>query len=239
LLPHWHEPPVQTSVAEGSHVVHDAPPVPHVIGEGVVHFPDAQQPFGHDVESHTQPLPEHRCPVTQAAPPLHVHSPPVQLSPVVPQAVHPPPFTPHAVVDCSWQTLFEQQPFGHDAAVHWQLFPTHSSPEPHGSPPLHVHAPDVEHPSAVFPHGWHPAPAAAHVFTDSIVQLLPEQQPLGHVVGLQFAQAPALQSWPTHVAHMLPPVPHFIGVLPGSHVAPSQHPLHDWVSQMHAPPLQR
>jgi hypothetical protein len=77
-LPFWHE-----SARTGSHARHAAPvapPVPHCETDGDWHAPPAQQPFGHEVASQTQPPVVQRCPDAQAAPDPHLHVPPVQES---------------------------------------------------------------------------------------------------------------------------------------------------------------
>jgi hypothetical protein len=127
LLPHMHWPATQLLDMVGSQLVHEPPPVPHAVVDGVVQVWPEQQPFGHDVASHTQLPPEQRCPCPHAGPPLHVHWPAAeQPSPLAPHAVHEPPAVPQVEATCCWHALLAQHPLGHDAALHTQKPPTHA-----------------------------------------------------------------------------------------------------------------
>jgi hypothetical protein len=97
-----------------------------------MHVLPLQQPLGHDVASHTQPLPSHRCPL------LHTE----QL----------PPPVPHADVLWPFEHVVEltQQPLAHELGVHTHTPPElHVSPVPQAwqlAPPTpHVPALDVRH----------------------------------------------------------------------------------------------
>ncbi len=85
------------------------------------------------------------------------------------------------------------------------------------------------------PQAWQAPPAVLHAVTEGVVQVGPEQQPLGHVVLVQLAQTPALQMLPAQVWHVAPPEPQALGELPVSHVVPAalQQPAHVWGSQTH------
>ena len=199
-----------------------------------------QHPLAHEVESHTQLPLWHRCPARHAGPPLQVHTPDAEHpSPLDPHDVQEPPLTPQLAAEADMHTLPEQQPAGHDAALHTQLPLTQSSPVPHAAPAPHVHAPAVQ-PSALAPQDEHAPPLAPHAPTVGVVHVDPEQHPLGHVVPLQPAQAPALQNWfEGQFAHTAPPEPHMPWALPGSHVDPLQQPPHDVLSHTQVPPRQR
>ncbi len=108
---------------------------------------------------------------------------------------------------------------------------------------------------------WQAAPPAPHeLLAVPVRQAVPEQQPLGHDVRSQ-THAPLTQRWPAPhgapVPHWQAPAaehrseaaPQLMQALPELpqlaaaavlHVVPLQHPpLHESVSQMHAPPTQR
>lgn len=85
------------------------------------------------------------------------------------------------------------------------------------------------------PHAMHEPPAAPHAEAEGVVQVDPEQHPFGQEVPLQLVQAPALQMRPMQSWHVAPPAPHCDSTLPGSHVLPSQQPLHDWGSHTQWP----
>jgi hypothetical protein len=101
LLPHMHAPATQASDMVGSQLVHEPPPAPHAVIEGVVHVCPEQHPPGHDIASQMQLPPEQRWPVTQALPRLQVQRPAAeQPSPLDPQTVHAPPAVPHVPASC-------------------------------------------------------------------------------------------------------------------------------------------
>jgi hypothetical protein len=114
-----------------------------------MHEMPAQQPFGHDVELHTQP------------PPVRLHVCPV------PQAAHPAPPVPHEPFDCdegASHVLPLQQPAGHELALHthWPVVVSHTWPLPHA---LHVAPPAPHEPLFSFASASHPVPLQqpAHV----------------------------------------------------------------------------
>jgi hypothetical protein len=203
------------------------------VGDGVVHVWPEQHPFGHEVESHTQLPPEQCWPDPQARPPLHVQRPAVeQPSPLSPHVVQDPPAVPHVAGTCGWHVLFWQQPLGQDAALQTQAPPTQACPCGQADPDLQTQLPLAAHVSALIPQAEQAPPAAPHARADGVVHVWPEQQPLGHVVPLQFAHEPPLQMRPPQSPHRAPPAPQRCGSLPGSHVEPLQQPLHDCASQM-------
>lgn len=121
--------------------------------------------------------------------PLQTYSPgqlsvPVQDAPGAAASVVQPP---HAF--SAPQTLFEQQPFGHDVASQTQ-------------DPLLLHSCPVAH--------WlHAAPLTPHVVFPEVWQCWLESQQPGHDVPSQTHCPVALQCWPcAHAPHVLPPVPH-------------------------------
>ena len=89
-------------------------------------------------------------------------------------------------------------------------------------------------------HITHAAPPVPHDASDGDMQLDPEQQPPGQVVGLQSAQAPPAQMRPAQSWHAAPPLPQLAPVVPGRQVVPAQQPLgHEVRSHTHAPARQR
>ncbi len=115
----------------------------------------------------------------------------------------------------------------------------HCSPSPQAAPVPHVQAPELEQPSALAPHGVHPPPFAPQAVAVGTVHVAPEQHPFGHVV-LHPAHVPALQmSFVGQALQRPPPDPQAGCVLPGSQVAPLQHPLQLFPSHTQLPPEQR
>jgi hypothetical protein len=113
---------------------------------------------------------------------------------VVSHAVHAPPPAPHAAVDGVLHVDPEQHPVGHD--VESQTQPAeHLCPGPHDGPPLHVHCPEAEQPSAVLPQDEQLVPTGAHADGERLVQVVPEQHPAGHDVASQ-THAPLRHLWP-------------------------------------------
>ncbi len=120
----------------------------------------------------------------------------------------------------------------------------------------HMHTPPLVHVSAVVPQFEHVPPGGGpQLVTDSVMQLVPEQQPVGHEVGSQ-TQLPETHSCPaTHAApppqlhapltHWFPVEPQFTHVAPivphadaegVVHVVPEQQPVGQEVAlQTHAP----
>ncbi len=170
-----------------------------------------QQPFGHEVASHTH------------LPVLLLHSWPDE------QAAHVAPPVPHEVFDSAVYASHVpvvpplQQPFGHVLASHEQvpLVVSHSPlvHDTHAAPPV----PHIVADSEVY---------ATHV--------LPLQQPFGHEVALHtHCPLVVLHICPVpHAAHAAPPVPHdaLVSEAYGSHVEPLQQPFgHEVASHTHCP----
>lgn len=105
--------------------------------------------------------------------------------------------------------------------------------------PPQVHLPAAEQASAVVDeHAAQVAPSMPHVAKVEPLQVVPLQQPSAQA---QLGQTPAAQaSPPGHWEHARPALPHALGVLPGSHIPPAQHPLGQEVaSHVHAPARHR
>jgi len=81
--PHRHAPASQRFARETAQLAHVTPPRPHVVSDGTRHAPLSQQPFGHDVASHTHVEFTQRCPLEHEGPAPHpeVHTPATQLWP--------------------------------------------------------------------------------------------------------------------------------------------------------------
>ena len=125
------------------------------------------------------------------------------------QSTHPEPMVPHLVPDAGMHAVPEQQPEGHEAAVHAHAPATQAWPVAHGAPAPHAQAPAVQR-SACESHAVHAAPDVPHALAvGGAVQTAPAQHPEAHVAELHPAQTPAEQTCaPGHAAHALPPVPH-------------------------------
>lgn len=111
----------------------------------------------------------------------------------------------------------------------------------HALLPPHVQSPEDEQPSAPIPHAMHASPPMPHaVRVGGVTHVEPEQQPLGHVVGLQPLQVPPEQVPAPHDEQAAPPVPHAAVVSPGMQLEPPQHPVgHEVASHTQLPLAQR
>ena len=185
-----------------------------------------QQPFGHDVASHTHaPFVLHSCPGAQAA--------------------HAEPPAPHEVLlseaKSSHVPSAVQQPLGHEVASHTHapLDVSHSWPAGHAtqatpllphvelfSLPVGSHVVPLQHPAHEAPpqlhapsvhacpelHGVQAAPPVPHseeLCDTKVTHVLPLQQPVAHEVESQTHCPLPLHSWPmSHAAQVAPPVPH-------------------------------
>jgi hypothetical protein len=224
--------------------------VPHVESSvpGMQVVPE-QQPFGHEVASHTQAPPTQRWPAVQAAPlaPQEQVPPARHRSAVTPHAVHAPPAVPQLATEAAWQALPEQQPPAHETPSQTQLPCTQCSPGAQAAPAPHTQLPAAEQPSARVPSQTpHAPPPLPHEDGDGVWQLPPAQQPLGHELA-SHTQWPPRQCWPapqagpapqtqapeaeqpsarfaSHPTHATPPLPQVVseGTL---HVAPEQQPF--------------
>jgi hypothetical protein len=117
-VPHRQVPLLQVSVVVESQVVQVPPPVPQAVGSLVLQRPAEQQPLGQLAASQVQMPLLHSWPVEQGLPVPHLHTPPEQVSAVMPHFVHVPPEVPQAVGSLVLQTLFWQQPFVQLVGLH-------------------------------------------------------------------------------------------------------------------------
>lgn len=120
--PQTQPPPVHRFALVGSQVAQTPGMVPQWVVLIVVwQLPMAsQQPFGHDVESQTQPPETQRWPLGQALPPgPHEQLPPTQRSPVRPQLPHARPPEPHAVAGLALSAV-QVAPVQQPVQVCWQ-----------------------------------------------------------------------------------------------------------------------
>lgn len=173
-VPHAQVPAAeQPSAVTASQPTQTAPPVPQVASVGALQVAPEQQPLGHEVR---QPL----------QPPL------VQLSPLgqVSQAVPPPPQ--EAGLSPGRQTLFAQQPSGHDVPSQTQVLPMHRWPTAQAAPAPQRQAPAAEQLSDRASHTAQVDPASPQVSSERVAQVAPWQQPLGHELASQM-QRPAAQ----------------------------------------------
>ena len=124
-LPHRQVPVAEQLSERMSHATQVAPASPQLPGARARQVAPLQQPLGHDVPSHTQPLLVHRWPAWQAAPVPHAQLPsgPHRSAFVVSQAAHAAPLAPQVASVGVLQTPPVQQPLGHDVASH-----THAPP---------------------------------------------------------------------------------------------------------------
>lgn len=128
-VPHRHSPAAQLSVVSGEQATQTSPPVPQLASPLGLQVTPSQQPLGHEVASHTQLPPRHRCPAAHAGPVPHAQAPPTQASANTgSQAMQAAPAVPHATEEGSLHIEPEQQPVGHPAAQVSQTPPTQSPP---------------------------------------------------------------------------------------------------------------
>ncbi len=155
-------------------------------------------------------------------------------------AMHALPPVPHALCAVPGRHCpIEQQPLAHDVASQVHAPATHAWPPGH-EPLLHV----PPHPSLA-PHAL-PVQLGVHPHTPGV-------PPPPHVSGEAHAfpaqhgcplppHAPQLEvphvCPPPHETQTVPPMPHALLLVPGSHVVPEQHPPHDVASQTHTPVTQ-
>jgi hypothetical protein len=190
-----------------------APPVPHAPASVPLwQMPfESQQPFGHEVASHTQ------LPLTQWVPAEHWLLLPHLQTPLVEpqwsdapasQLVHTVPLSPQ-LPGQFWEVMHWlpwQQPVGQLVALHWHTPALQNCPEPQAAPAPHLHTPPAAQLLArVALQGAQTAPPVVQWFRSNVVvQVAPAQQPVGHEVGSQ-TQTPPTHSCPfAHGAPLLP-----------------------------------
>jgi hypothetical protein len=170
---------------------------------------------------------------------------------------------PHEPVDWGSQTLPLQHPPAHELALQTHAPLTHACPIAHCAEDPHLHAPLV-HESVRDPsHTEQAAPSVPHCDTDGVMQVAPEQHPVGHeplapVVHAHWPPThacPAAQGAPlphaqspiaeqrsalsgSHAVHASPPKPQAV-VDRARQVGPEQQPVaHDDAHPEHTPVLQ-
>jgi hypothetical protein len=242
VVPHTQVPLAVHVSAVIGHAAHAVPGAAHAAPEVVTQAPLAQQPPGHDVESHTQLPPLQRWPLAQANPAPQSQTPATQESAPMPHGWHRLPGVLHALVEVIVQTLPMQQPFGHEVASHTHAPPEQRCPPVHRVFPPHVHAPLTQPSARVESHAMQPEPGMPQAVTLGVgLHVGPEQHPPQLVV-LQPEHAPPEQLWPPgHVWHVTPPAPQAFGSFPAWHVLLlSQQPDgHEVESQTQTPAKQR
>jgi hypothetical protein len=226
----------------------------------------AQQPVGQDVESQTHAPATHRCPVEHAGAAPHRQFPPAAQESAVTllHARHAEPPEPQLATDAAVHTAPLQQPLG-------QLTPSHAPPV--HTPPVQLwpaaheglepqrHWPVAEQRLAfVGSHAMQESPPAPQLASSRGLQVLPEQQPVGHEVASQTHRPPTHRWPPAHaspgpqpqppLAHesarwmlqeeQAPPIAPQLESDIALQVWPTQHPPgQDVASQTHAPPRHR
>lgn len=211
---------------------HAAPPVPQLEAlwlPKATHTPALQQPLGHEVESHTQVPPRHRCPLAHAAPAPHWQVPRVaeQRSAVAPQLVQAAPVRPHWLwVVGLTQVVPLQQPLAHELELQTHAPATHDWPALQAAPPPQRQAPLVQLSAVALLQAVHTAPDVPQAPSDGVWQVPFEQQPVAQLAALQPEHVCAVQVCPPGQAwQATPPVPQAAVWLPAWQVLPMQQPL--------------
>jgi hypothetical protein len=208
-----------------------------------MHLPSLlQQPLGQEVASQMHAPPEQRRPSAQAAAPPQEQVP---FAPSQPSAVSGShgaqalPAVPHAerVVGTTQVPLEEQQPAGHDWALHTQAPPEQAVPAGHIAPAPQRHSPVAPQLLArAGSHGTHAAPPDPQAVGPGIAHVDPEQQPPAQLPALQSLHAPPAQTRAPQPWQAAPPLPQLSWSVPGRQAVPAQHPWgHDVGSQTQAP----
>ena len=78
----------------------------------------------------------------------------------------------------------EQQPAGHEVALHAHAPFTHCCPAPQADPPSQRHTPSTQE-SATMPQFTHPTPPMPQADALGVAHVVPEQQPSGQEIGSQ------------------------------------------------------
>ena len=207
-----HVPRVQLSPA--GQLWHDAPPLPQApTASPSWQAPAAQHPAGHDTPSHTQAPLRHRWPGEHAGPMPQLQTPAAEQPSVVSalQGLHVAPGTLHAERDVGVHVAPSQQPSGHDVTSQMQAPAEQCCPGPHGGvlPQRHSPALQLSDMSAT-PAALHPkqlAPGRPQFAAESVSQVEPLQQPLGHEVASHTQRPPAQRCPSPHAGS--PPQVHF------------------------------
>ena len=135
-----HTPLVQMPEAQ---LPHAAPPVPQAAGSVPAWHPVLeQQPFGHEVPSHTQAPFKQRKPSSHGAPAPHRQAPVwLHRSDRIPQSRQIPPPAPQLGGPGARQTFPSQHPFGQEVWSQTQLPATQCWRAAQAGPAPHPHAP--------------------------------------------------------------------------------------------------
>jgi hypothetical protein len=129
-----HAPPAQVCAPQSWQA---PPPLPQLVSAVPGRqAPPAQQPFGHEVASHTHAPPTQRWPAPHAAPVApQAHTPLArQRSAVMPHGEQLLPALPQLAIEAGWQLLFAQHPLAHETASHTQLPCTQCCPAAQAGP---------------------------------------------------------------------------------------------------------
>ncbi len=243
-VPQTHAPDVQPLERTGSHATHADAFAPHACRDGVrVQLMPVQHP-AHDVASHTQ-LPATQCwPSAHAGPVPHWQAPSTEHESAVTPSheSHDAPAVPQAArLRLRHCPIASQQPSGQDAAVHWQVPPTHCWPAEHCAPAPQLHAPAAEQPSArKGSHATHACAFCPHVASERVLHVLPVQHPFVQVAAQPLHVPLAHVSAPGQLMHCEPAAPQAAAVVAVTHAPVAvQQPVHEVESQTHAPPTQR
>jgi hypothetical protein len=237
-------PAAQVSAVTASQATQLPPADPQAASDGAVQVPLAQHPVGQVCALQTQAPPVHTLPAA--------HGPgltPQRQAPVAPshrsarvssQARQAWPPVAQVASAGAWHApSAPQQPTGQDAASHPQAPAAQVRPAPHGGPAPQAHAPSAEQLSATEgSQDRQAAPASPQVPAVRPEQVEPEQQPVGQLAASHPAPAhtPPAQALPPQFWQLAPPLPQLVGLLPGWHEVPLQHPPgQDVTSHTHAP----
>lgn len=208
-VPQRHTPLAQRSVRVVSQAAQAAPFAPQVLvfslAWGTQTLPE-QQPE-HTVLSHLQPVVVQWRLAEQAAFPLQVQLPELQVLVVPEQVPHAAPPLPHwlAVSDVSGTQVLPRQQPPQLVELQTQAPLTHCWPLPQVAPPPQWQAPSLPQLSELSGlQAVHAAPLVPQLLTvPGLTQVLPLQQPVGQVDALQ-THWPFMHSWPAPQGALLP-----------------------------------
>jgi hypothetical protein len=191
--------PPQVPIAQFAHVT-PPPPQEFRVVPGSQVLPVVQQPVQPLVVLHTQVPPLHASVESHALPPA-----PQEHEPLTHRSLSSPGQTER---ENATHWLFEQQPLGHEAPVHWQVaeapLPTHCWLAPQAAPVPQPQAPEAKQTFEVkVLHAEHELPPVPQLGNACAVQALPAQQPAQPVVVLQTHAAPT-HAWPAEHAPLAP-----------------------------------
>jgi len=202
----------QLSLRTGSQAAQAAPLAPHCATDRATQLARAQQPFGHEVASHTQAPERQRWPAPQTGPLPHAQAPDGEQpsARVTSQLVHSAPAAPQLDRLGGLQVAPAQQPSGQVVLLHPLQRPAvQDCPAGQASQAL----PPTPQVAGVLP-GWHTLPAQqppAHE-VPSQTQVLPMQRwPVAQTAPSPQRQSPAdeqLSACSSQATQVAPPAPH-------------------------------